>query len=80
MCWYWSRSRSRPPPSAALLSLLAGEEGQAAGLSMSPRPLGGGGDTVGSVRSGGYSFLASGAGGGEADFLGEDDKIGRAHV
>nr|pir hypothetical protein 1 - maize transposon Mu1 [Zea mays] len=27
----------------------------------------------GSVRSGGYSFLASGAGGGEADFLGEDD-------
>jgi hypothetical protein len=27
----------------------------------------------GSVRSGGYSFLASGAGGSEADFLGEDD-------
>uniref|UniRef100_A0A0A9EV44 Uncharacterized protein n=1 Tax=Arundo donax TaxID=35708 RepID=A0A0A9EV44_ARUDO len=27
----------------------------------------------GSVRSGGYSFLGSGAGGGEVDFLGEDD-------
>ena len=27
----------------------------------------------GSVRSGGYSFLGSGAGGGEADFMGEDD-------